>query len=80
MNVASPAPSSTPSIANTMPAIGSCATRNHHGTPIASSTERSVVNSAGNTDEPSANTAASTSPATVEKIVTRHATDLACAS
>ena len=41
MNFASPAPSSTPSSANTMPATGSWATRNHHGTPISSSTDRS---------------------------------------
>ena len=52
MNSASPAPSSTPSSAKTIPAIGNCATMNHHGTPIASSTERSSVNSRGNTDAP----------------------------
>src|SRR3954464_11334969 len=51
---------------------------NHHGTPIAASTERSSVNTAGNTDAPTAKTPASTADATAEKIVPRHATDLAC--
>src|SRR3954447_17146361 len=80
MNLASPAPSSTPSSAKTIPATGNWATMNHQGTPIASSTERSSVNTFGNTDAPTAKTPASTADATVEKIVTRHATDLACAS
>src|SRR6185503_1043595 len=80
MNLASPAPSSTPSSANTIPATGNWATMNHHGTPIASSTERSSVNTLGKTDAPMANTPASTAEATAEKIATRHATDLACAN
>src|SRR5690242_2123686 len=63
MNLASPAPSSTPSKAKTIPAMGNWATINHHGTPIASSTERSSVNTAGNTDDPTANTTASTAAA-----------------
>ncbi len=79
MKAASPAPSSTPSSAKTMPAIGNCATMNHHGTPIASSTERSSVNSDGSTEAPTANTTARTTAAIVENTVTRHATDLACA-
>ncbi len=58
--------------------MGNWATRNHHGTPIASSTERSSVNSVGNTEAPAANTAANSAAATVEKIVTRHATAFAC--
>src|SRR3954451_10382489 len=80
MNLASPAPSSTPSSAKTIPATGNGATMNHHGTPIASSPERSSVNTLGNTDAPTAKTPARTAEATVEKIVTRQATDLACAS
>lgn len=61
-----------------MPAIGNWATMNHHGTPIASSTDRSSVNSDGSTEAPTANTVASTEAASVENTVTRHATDLAC--
>src|SRR5690349_19505047 len=80
MNFASPAPSSTPSSAKTIPATGNWATMNHHGTPIASSTDLSSVNTLGNTDAPTANTMASTAAASVEKIVTRHATDFACAN
>src|SRR5215208_298784 len=80
MNFASPAPSSTPSSAKTIPANGNWATMNHHGTPIASSTERSSVKTLGNTDAPTAKITASTPEARVEKIVTRQATDLACAS
>ncbi len=53
---------------------------NHHGTPIASSTERSSVNTLGITEAPTAKMPASTAEASVEKIVTRHATDFACAS
>src|SRR5690349_227044 len=71
MNFASPAPSSTPSSAKTIPATGNWATMNHHGTPIASSTERSSVNTLGNTDAPTANTPANTPEARVEKMVTR---------
>src|SRR5882757_3065313 len=41
MNAASPAPSSTPSSAKTTPAKGNWPTRNHHGIPIAASTDRS---------------------------------------
>src|SRR3954462_14987620 len=67
MNFASPAPSSTPSSAKTMPATGNWATMNHHGTPMASSTERSSVKMLGNTDAPTVNTTASTVAATVEK-------------
>jgi hypothetical protein len=37
INAASPAPSSTPSIAKTIPVKGNWAARNHHGTPIAAS-------------------------------------------
>src|SRR3954468_969017 len=80
MNFASPAPSSTPSSAKTIPATGNWATMNHHGTPIASSTERSSVNTLGNTDAPMAKMPANTAEATAEKMVTRHATDLACAT
>src|SRR3954454_766356 len=80
MNFASPAPSKTPSSAKTIPATGNWATMNHHGTPIASSTERSSVKALGKTDAPTANTPASTAEATVEKMVTRHATDLACSN
>ena len=38
------------------------------------------MNTLGNTDAPSANTMASTVDASAEKIVTRHATDLAWAN
>ena len=38
------------------------------------------MNSRGSTDAPTANTAANTTAAAVENTVTRHATDLACAS
>ena len=51
---------------------------NHHGTPIAASTERSSVNNDGSTEAPTANTNANTAAAIVENTVTRHATDLAC--
>src|SRR5262245_35041427 len=78
MNFASPAPRRTPSSPNTTPAIGNMATKNHHGTPTSSSTVRSFVNSSGRTDAPSPNTSASTVAATVEKAVTRAATDFAC--
>ncbi len=53
---------------------------NHHGMPIASSTERSSVNTLGITEAPTANTPASMAEASVEKMVTRHATDFAWAS
>src|SRR5258708_30599160 len=62
MNFASPAPSSTPSSAKTIPATGNSATMNHHGTPIASSTDRSSVNTLGITAAPTATTPASTAP------------------
>src|SRR6202171_5442713 len=66
MNFASPAPISTPSSAKTIPATGNWATMNHHGTPIASRTERSSVNTPGSIEAPMADTAASTAAATVE--------------
>jgi len=74
MNFASPAPSRTPSSAKTIPATGNWATMNHHGTPIASSTDRSSVKMLGNTEAPTAKMPANTADASVEKIVTRHAT------
>ncbi|CKT85766.1 Uncharacterised protein [Mycobacterium tuberculosis] len=78
MNAASPAPSSTPSTAKTIPAKGNWTTMNHHGTPIAASTDRSSVNSPGSTEEPSPNAAAKIPAANSENAVTRHATALAC--
>ena len=78
MKVASPAPSSTPSSANTTPATGNCATRNHHGTPMAFSTAGSSVNTAGITVAPIASSAAKPAAATAEMPVTRQATCRAC--
>lgn len=75
MNAASPAPNSTPSNAKTIPATGKRATRNHHGTPIAASTNRSLVNSLGTAKAPTANTAASAPAAIAESTVTRRAID-----
>lgn len=40
---------------------------NHHGTPIAASTDRSSVNSPGSTEEPSPNAAAKIPAANSEK-------------
>src|SRR5262249_11116282 len=68
MNAASPA------------AKGNWATMNHQGTLIAASTDRSAVNSLGSTAAPAPNTPANIPPAMVEKAVTRHATNLACAA
>src|SRR5512138_3417292 len=50
-NAASPAPSSTPSRANTTPAIGCIAVKNHHGTGTAASTAASGVNTGGSTSD-----------------------------
>ncbi len=60
----SPAPSSTPSNANTTPAIGCSATKNHHACGISASTPASEVNTLGSTPATAAKTIPSSTPNT----------------
>ena len=76
MNAASPAPIKTPSRAKTIPANSRWATRNHHGTPIASSTARSPVN-ADKHRRTSRQNCRGDHRGEAEKAVTRQATCLA---
>ena len=63
-NAASPAPSSTPSIANTTPATGCSAAKNHQATGTAASTAASGVNTGGSTPDSAANSTPNPTPST----------------
>ena len=63
-NAASPAPSSTPSMANTTPATGCSAAKNHQATGTAASTAASGVNTGGSTPDSAANSTPNPTPRT----------------